>query len=198
MLSKVVENTFMCNLDKGDLLREVTVKIGLERINTQEGITVEALLDSGATGLVMSSEFVRKLRFKLKKLDRPMYVRNVDGSLNKEGPIKHMVEVNIYYQGHRERTEIDVIGGQKWMVILGMPWLARHNPEIDWKTGEVKMTRCPEECGKQWRPKQGKPGWQKQKKEEAKEEAGKKKEEKEKKKKQKKGKMMEIKKVVEE
>jgi len=44
--------------------------------------------------------------------------------------------------------EIDMIGGQKWMVILGMPWLAHHNPEIDWRTGEVKMTRCPKECGK--------------------------------------------------
>jgi len=54
-----------------------------------------------------------------------------------------------------------------------MPWLAHHNPEIDWKTGEVKMTRCPEKCGKQWRLKQGKPGWQKQKEEEVKEEAGK-------------------------
>jgi len=158
MLTRITDNTSMHNLDKGDLLREVTVKIGLERIDTQEGITVEALLDSGVTGLVMSSEFARKQEFKLKKLDRPMYVRNVDGSLNKEGPIKHMVEVNIYYQGHRERTEIDVIGRQKWTVILEMPWLARHNPEIDWKTVEVKMTRCPEECGKQWRPKQGKPG----------------------------------------
>jgi len=29
-------------------LREVTIKIGLERLDTQEGITVEALLDSGA------------------------------------------------------------------------------------------------------------------------------------------------------
>ena len=135
---------------------------------------MEALLDSGVTGLVMSSEFARKQRFKLKKLERPMYVRNVDGPLNKEGPIKHMVEVNIYYQEHRERMEIDVIRGQKWMVILGMPWLARHNPEINWRTGEVKMTRCPEECGKQWRPKQGKSGWQKQKKEEAKKKAGKK------------------------
>ena len=38
-------------------LREVMVKIGLERIDTQKGITVEALLDSGATRLVMSSEF---------------------------------------------------------------------------------------------------------------------------------------------
>jgi len=130
----------------------VTVKIELERIDTQEGVTVEALLDSGAMGLVMSSEFVRKQGFKLKKLERLMNVRNVDGSLNKERPIEHTVKVNIYYQEYRERTEIDVIRGQKWMVILGMPWLARHNPEIDWRTGEVKMTRCPEECGKQWRP----------------------------------------------
>jgi len=120
---------------------------------------VEALLDSSVMGLVMSSEFARKQGFKLKKLDRPMYVRNVDGLLNKEGPIEHMVEVNIYYQGHRERTEIDVIGGQKWMVILEMPWLAHHNPEINWRIGKVKMMRCPEKCGKQWRQRQGKPEW---------------------------------------
>ena len=85
------------------------VKIGLEKIDTQERITVEALLDSGATELVMSLEFARKQCFKLKKLNRPMYVRNVDSSFNKEGPIEHMIEVNIYYQGHRERIEIDVI-----------------------------------------------------------------------------------------
>ena len=113
MLTRVTDNISMRNLDKGDLLRKVTVKIGLERIDMQEGIMVEALLDSGAMGLVMSSEFTRKQEFKLKKLDRPMYVRNVDGLLNKEGPIEHMVKVNIYYQGHRERTEINVIGGQK-------------------------------------------------------------------------------------
>ena len=53
-------------------LREVTIKIGLERLDTQEGITVEALLDSGVTGLVMSSEFARRKGFKLKKLERPM------------------------------------------------------------------------------------------------------------------------------
>jgi len=96
------------------------VKIGLERIDMQEGITVEALLDSRATRLVMSSEFARKQGFKLKKIKRPIYVRNVDGTLNKEGPIENTVKVNIYYQGHRERMEIDVIGGQKWSVILGM------------------------------------------------------------------------------
>jgi len=49
----------------GGSLREVMVKIGLERIDTQEGITVEALLDSKATRLVMSSEFARKQAAKL-------------------------------------------------------------------------------------------------------------------------------------
>ena len=47
---------------------------------------------------------------------------------------------------------------------MGMPWLGHHNPEIDWKTGEVKMTRCPDKCGRKWRVgKQTKPGWKKQK-----------------------------------
>ena len=78
-------------------LREVTVKIRLERIDIQKGITVEALLDSGAMGLVMSSEFAQKQGFKLKKLEKPMHVRNIDGLFNKEGPIEHIVEVNIYY-----------------------------------------------------------------------------------------------------
>ena len=98
---------------EGRTLREVIVKIGLERIDTQEGITVEALLDSGATGLVMSSEFAKKQGFKMKRLERPINVRNVDRLFNKEELIENTVEVNIYYQGHRERTEIDMIGGQK-------------------------------------------------------------------------------------
>jgi len=41
-------------------LKEVTVKIGLERIDIQERITMEALLNSRATGLVMSSKFTKK------------------------------------------------------------------------------------------------------------------------------------------
>jgi len=84
----------------------------------------------------------------LKRIERLIYVRNIDSLFNKEGLIEYTVEINIYYQEHIERTEIDAIGGQKWSIILGMPWLAHHYPEIDWKTGEVKMMRCPEECGK--------------------------------------------------
>ena len=36
-------------------------------------------MDSRATGLVMSSEFAKKQGFKLKKLERLINVRNMDG-----------------------------------------------------------------------------------------------------------------------
>jgi len=48
---------FKCDSNEG-LLREVIVKIGLERIDTQE-VTVEILLDNETIGLVMSLKFVR-------------------------------------------------------------------------------------------------------------------------------------------
>ncbi len=94
----------------------------------------------------------------------------MDSSFNKEKFIEHTVEVNIYFQGYRERIEIDVIRGQKWSVILEIPQPVHYNSEIDWRTEEVKMMRCVEKYGKQWRPKQGKLEQQKQKKEEKKEE----------------------------
>jgi len=60
MLSRVVDNIFCYNLDNRNILRKVTVNIGLERIDTHKRVIVEALLDSGAAGLVISLEFARK------------------------------------------------------------------------------------------------------------------------------------------
>jgi hypothetical protein len=32
-------------------------------------------------------------------------------------------------------------------MIIGIPWLREHNPEVDWKNGLMKFTRCPSSCG---------------------------------------------------
>ena len=76
-------------------------------------------------------------------------MRNVDRSFNKEGPIENTVEVNIYYQGHRERTEIDVIEGQKWSVILGMPWLVLWQP-LDTQGPMISLTSKPQRRSIMW------------------------------------------------
>ena len=102
-------------------MREVIVKIMLKQEEEEEEVVTEALLDSGAMGLVISEEFVRRHKFKRTKLERPVYVRNMDGILNYVGPIVDTVEVEIFFKGHKERTSINVMGEQKWSVILGMP-----------------------------------------------------------------------------
>ena len=115
--------------------------IGIKKVNIYEGITVKALLDSGAMGMFMNREMVKRYDFKMTKLERPLKVKNVDRTKNSGGNIMYQVEVNVFYKNHVERMRIDICNLEKTEVILGMPWLQVHNPEINWEIGEVKMTR---------------------------------------------------------
>ena len=129
-------------------LREVWLKVGLEKLENHEGMAVKALLDSRATGLFMNTTFAKEKGFKMEKLKKPLLVRNVDGTINVGGAITHQVECNMFFKGHMERARMDICNLGKTELILGMPWLAAYNLEIDWEKGEVKMTCCPPICGK--------------------------------------------------
>ena len=72
----------------------------------------------------------------------------MDGTINIGGAITHQVECNMFFKGHVERVRMGVCNLGKMEVILGMPWLAAHSPEIDWEKGEVKMMQCPPICEK--------------------------------------------------
>jgi len=111
-----------------------------------EGIMVKVLLDSGTTEMFMDKRMVAKHGFRLQKLERPIAIKNVDRTNNSRGAIIHQVECNVYYKGHVERMRMDMCDLRKTKVILGMLWLAAHNPEINWETGEVKMMRYPPLC----------------------------------------------------
>jgi len=124
------------------------MKIGLEKLESHEEVTVRVLLDSGTTGLFMDTQFTKRKEFKLKRLKNPLLVRNVDGTINIGGAIIHQVECNIFFKRHVERVRMDIYNLKKTEVILGMPWLAVYNPEIDWEKREVKMTRYPTICGR--------------------------------------------------
>lgn len=68
--------------------------------------------------------------------------------LHSEGAITHEAETNVYYKEHMERVRMNVCELGKVDVILGMLWLAVHNPEINWEMGKVKMTWYLPICGK--------------------------------------------------
>ena len=46
----------------------------------------------------------------------------------------------------QEKVVFEVCDLGKAVIIIGLLWLQKHNPEINWKMGEVKMIHCPSEC----------------------------------------------------
>jgi len=101
-------------------LREVWLKVGLEKLESHEGVAVKALLDSGATGLFMDTTFAKEKGFKMEKLKKPLLVRNMDGTANAGGAIMYQVECNMFFKGHVERARMDVCNLGKTELILGM------------------------------------------------------------------------------
>ena len=124
------------------MLREVWLNIGVEKVDTHEGVIVKALLDSGATGMFMDKKMAARHRFGLQKLERLVIVKNVDSTNNSGVTIIYQVEVNVYYKNHIERMRMDICNPGKTNVILDILWLQVYNPEINQKTEEVKITRC--------------------------------------------------------
>ena len=102
------------------MLREVWLNIEVEKVDMHEGVMVKALLDSGMTGMFMNKKMAAKHGFRLQKLERPVAVRNIDGTNNSRGAITHQVEVNVYYKSYVERMRIDVYDLEKTDMILGM------------------------------------------------------------------------------
>jgi len=81
------------------------------------------LLDNDTTGMFMNRKIAVKHRFRLQNLDRPVIVKNMDGTNNSIEAIIHQVEVNVYCKNHIEKIRIGICNLRKTDVILGMPWL---------------------------------------------------------------------------
>jgi len=80
------------------MLREMWLNIRAEKLDMHEGITIKALLDSSATRMLINRKMATRHGFRLQKLERPIVVRNVDGTNNSRGAITYQVEVNVYYK----------------------------------------------------------------------------------------------------
>lgn len=100
-----------------------------------------ALIDSGAGGNFIDTETVERLQLARIELRRPIMVRNVDGTYNANGQITHRVLLDATTAGQRQTLSLLVTGIGKQSIILGLPWLIKENPDINYRTGQL-----------QWRP----------------------------------------------
>ena len=102
-----------------------------------------ALLDSGATENFIHPNYARRKRLPVKLLPNPRKIVNVDGTFNAVGEITHYTDLEMT-QGTKKvqlRFFLTDIGERD--VILGYPWFAAIQPNIDWVRGWIATKQLP-------------------------------------------------------
>jgi hypothetical protein len=124
----------------------LAVDVEIESTDTAVKRCTQALIDYGTTGCFIDIEWAKLNNIPTCPLTNPIPVYNVDGTANDAGTITDIADVILCYEQHSERTQLAVTRLGKQSLILGYNWLRNHNPEINWQTKDVKMSRCPLQC----------------------------------------------------
>ena len=99
-------------------------------------VKVPALIDSGAAGVFIDKDFVKKLDLLTESLPVNIEVYNVDGTVNRNGSITKKVVADLELKGKRLKEEFLVTALGRQRIILGYPWLKQANPKINWMKKE--------------------------------------------------------------
>jgi hypothetical protein len=124
----------------------LVVEVEIESTDTTVRRCTQALIDCSATGCFIDIEWANLNNIPTCPLTNPIPVYNVDGTANDTGAITDIADVILRYKQHSEHTQLAVTHLGKQSLILGYNWLCNHNPEINWQTKDVKMSRCPLQC----------------------------------------------------
>ena len=127
--------------------RDIVLKLNIAPARQNHCFSrIEALLDSGTNTIFIDRKWARIRKILLLPMLNPILIYNVDGTRNSAGDITHCAEIVIDFQGHREKVVAEITNLSRHQMILIYTWLKHHNPDIDWETGQVRMTHCPWTC----------------------------------------------------
>ena len=101
-------------------------------------LTRKVLVDSGADVDLLDWGMVKRLSIKTEILPRPITARALDGKILFN--VTHVTEpiTLTFADKHTEDIRFHLFNSALYPLILGFPWLTRHNPHIDWGSGRIK------------------------------------------------------------
>jgi len=113
-------------------------------VKTKNGknIKVKALVDSRCTHIGIDKQLVKDKRIQTRPINFSFEVFNIDRTKNRE--VTRVAPLEIEINGYKEQLEAAVTDLNRTDMFLGHDWLVKHNPEVNWKNGTIKFTRCPE------------------------------------------------------
>jgi predicted aspartyl protease len=96
-----------------------------------------AMVDCGVTEIFVDRNYAEKIQILIDEKKVPWYILAVDGREVASSPVTHDTMVKLTVNNHHERITLHCITISNSLIIIGLPWLHKHNPTIDWKEGKV-------------------------------------------------------------
>uniref|UniRef100_A0A9J8AHZ8 ribonuclease H n=1 Tax=Cyprinus carpio carpio TaxID=630221 RepID=A0A9J8AHZ8_CYPCA len=122
----------------------VVINIEGRRVDT------DAMIDSGAAGNFNDISFAETHDIPLLSCESRVAVAALDGHPLGSGKIEYITQdINLQIGAlHTETIRLFAIDSPRNPIILGLPWLERHNPRISWSTQEIVhwSQSCQDHC----------------------------------------------------
>lgn len=112
-------------------------------------IPTHALVDCGATGYAfVDEEFARNHNLPMFKLNNPRLLEVIDGRPIESGTITHYVKTQMSINGHKEQVAMFITKLGHYPIVLGIPWLRRHDVSISFARNTVTFDSdfCLRQC----------------------------------------------------
>jgi predicted aspartyl protease len=126
---------------------KIILEVIMRGKNNQDHRTT-AMVDCGATENFIDKKYAEQVGIPLDKKKIPQRVLAVDGREVASGPVTHDTMVQLAINNHRETIELHCITIGNSPIIVGLPWLKKHNPKINWREAKVSFDceKCAKEC----------------------------------------------------
>jgi hypothetical protein len=149
--SDLTEYTNSCNNTETCVVPELEpagshFRIRVDLRGRNRNASVAAMVDSGATALFISEKFIKENRVRTHPLTREISLLNIDGTKNRSGGITRFARLNLRVGTVEDCSTFLVTDLGPEDLVLGLPWLRRMNPEIDWTAGELKLSDAQRPC----------------------------------------------------
>ena len=112
-------------------------------VKTKNGkqLKVKVLIDLECIYTGIDEQLVKDKRIQMKLINFSFEVYNTDGTKNRE--VTRIAPLEIEINRYKKYLKITVTDLNGMNIFLEHNWLVKHNPEVNWKDGKIKLTRCP-------------------------------------------------------
>src|SRR6202035_4327855 len=116
---------------------------GWRRKRFRRRLETDALIDTGCDNTSINAEWIKQEGLNTVPMNYPIEVLNADGSKNAHGKISRLFSSVLRVGEHHEIITANVtrLHG-RFKIYLGMDWIDRHNPQIDWSKRTIIFNKC--------------------------------------------------------